>query len=171
MPQFFEFLSDINVALGVDRSVKALAASSRGKTFYVRYYNDFALITAFSNLDNNLVKAKYSQCFDKDFQLIQNWMFGKIRTYSDLARGQNCRAPATVTIYAICFGNTNWKPLNYLSVCLNGLIKSNLIYFRCSSAQQSYEEILNNQNNDQLKISRQTIDYMVKLFTNFAKYG
>lgn len=34
IPQYFELLSDMNFALGVDKSVRTLAANSKGKTYY-----------------------------------------------------------------------------------------------------------------------------------------
>lgn len=34
--KYFDLLSDINFVWGIDRSVKTLAANSKGKTFYTR---------------------------------------------------------------------------------------------------------------------------------------
>lgn len=43
--------------------------------------------------------------------------------------------------------------------------------YRCNKIDETYDEILRNTTDKQSKISLQTIEYMTKLFTNFAKYG
>lgn len=43
--------------------------------------------------------------------------------------------------------------------------------FRCDSIQNVYDEILQNPNDKQSKIALDTIEYLTKLYTNFAKYG
>lgn len=42
--------------------------------------------------------------------------------------------------------------------------------FRCGSIASSYDDILRNATDKESKIALQTIEYMTKLFTNFAKY-
>lgn len=42
---------------------------------------------------------------------------------------------------------------------------------RCAFAQQFYDEVDSNENDEQSKVSRETIDKMTKIFTDFAKYG
>lgn len=43
--------------------------------------------------------------------------------------------------------------------------------FRCGLADDTYDGILRNSTDNESKISLQTIEYMTKMFTNFAKYG
>lgn len=45
------------------------------------------------------------------------------------------------------------------------------LFRRCSIFQPFYDEVLNNKDSAQSKISLQTIEYVTKLFTNFANYG
>lgn len=43
--------------------------------------------------------------------------------------------------------------------------------FQCGLADGVYDEILRNMTDKESRISLQTIEYMTKIFTNFAKYG
>lgn len=43
--------------------------------------------------------------------------------------------------------------------------------FRCDKISDKYDEILRNTTDKDSKIALQSIEYMTKLFTNFAKYG
>lgn len=43
--------------------------------------------------------------------------------------------------------------------------------FRCDKIANVYDEILRNTTDKESIIALQTIEYMTKLFTNFAKYG
>lgn len=45
------------------------------------------------------------------------------------------------------------------------------VYCRCTFLQTVYDEIIQNKDDEQSKISLRTIDDMTKLFTNFAKFG
>lgn len=73
---------------------------------------------------------------------------------------------------AICFGNFieyfEYFDINFMKF---ELTIRKCYFYRCYVAQQLYDEIMNNKNDEQSKISFQTIDYITTLFTNFAKYG
>lgn len=43
--------------------------------------------------------------------------------------------------------------------------------FQCGLADHIYDEILRNATDKESQISLQTIEFMTKIFTNFAKYG
>lgn len=51
------------------------------------------------------------------------------------------------------------------------LFNFHVIFFSFGMLQNIYDEILNNQADEQSKISLRAIENMTKIYANFAKYG